>query len=73
MKKMLSLVNALQIITATPLLNVPIPTNVMKCFSQIIEISNLNIIPKKKLVKWMKEHLAIWNSDNSEKDTSLSE
>ncbi|CDW77820.1 UNKNOWN [Stylonychia lemnae] len=46
LKKLWMLIQTLQIIVHLPMLQVPLPANVIFCFSQIIDISNLNVIPK---------------------------
>ncbi len=46
-KKLWMLISTLQIIVHFPMLGISLPSNVLLCFSMIIEVSNLNIIPKK--------------------------
>lgn len=41
-----SLLSTMQIITHMGLINMPIPQHVTLCFSSLIEIANLNMIPK---------------------------
>jgi len=46
MKRMWSLLNTLQIVTHVTLLAVTLPSNVGICLRTIIEISNVQVIPK---------------------------
>jgi hypothetical protein len=57
----------------SPLLNVTMPTNAMVCFSTIIEIANLNIIPKEKIKEWTKTHLGLGNRENTTMMIQMSE
>ncbi|TNV86854.1 hypothetical protein FGO68_gene1872 [Halteria grandinella] len=49
MKKMWQLISVLQILIHYPMLNIPVPGNVVLVMKGIQEISNLNLIPKNKI------------------------
>ncbi|CDW74457.1 UNKNOWN [Stylonychia lemnae] len=59
LKKLWMLIQTLQIIVHLPLLQIPLPSNVIFCFSSIIDISNMNIIPK----KYIKDILGVFMKD----------
>jgi hypothetical protein len=46
MKKLWMMITTLQIMTHLPLLEIYIPPNAVLCFSSIVDISNMNIIPE---------------------------
>jgi hypothetical protein len=46
MKRMWSLLNTLQILTHVTLLAVTVPSNVVICLRKIVEISNVQVVPK---------------------------
>lgn len=46
MKQIFALVNTLQVLNQIPLLAVLIPANVETCLQGLMDVSNLNIIPK---------------------------
>jgi hypothetical protein len=46
MKKLWMMITTLQIMTHLPLLAIYIPPNAVLCFASIVDISNMNIIPK---------------------------
>jgi hypothetical protein len=46
MKKLWMMITTLQIIVNQPLLKVYLPANAILCFKAIVDISNINIIPK---------------------------
>ena len=47
LKRLWMMISTLQIIVHLPLLSIYIPANTVLCFSTIVDISNLNIIPQK--------------------------
>ncbi|CDW88878.1 UNKNOWN [Stylonychia lemnae] len=54
MRQLWKLVNTLQLITYIPMLSVALPQNAMICFNSLIQISNLDLIPKETLSKMFK-------------------
>jgi hypothetical protein len=52
MKHILKMVNAIQIITLNPLLNTTVPSNYLVCLQDIIEISNLKLVPN-EVIQWI--------------------
>ncbi len=46
MKQIFALINTLQVLTQIPLLAILIPANVETCLKGLMDVSNLNIIPK---------------------------
>eukprot|EP00347_Sterkiella_histriomuscorum_P009613 403340537 len=59
LKKLWQLIQTLQIIVHLPLLQVPLPSNVISAFKAIIDVSNLNIIPK----EYIKKILSVFMQD----------
>jgi hypothetical protein len=56
MKQIFALINTLQLLTQIPLLAVLIPANVETCLQGLMDVSNLNIIPKSvinKVLEWV--------------------
>ena len=53
MKRLWSLLNTLQILTHLPMLAFVFPTNLKVCLDIIRQVSNLNIIPKEWVTKFM--------------------
>jgi hypothetical protein len=56
MKQIFALINTLQVVTQIPLLAVLIPANVETCLQGLMDVSNLNIIPKSvinKVLEWL--------------------
>jgi hypothetical protein len=56
MKQIFALINTLQVLTQIPLLAVLIPANVETCLQGLMDVSNLNIIPKSvinKVLEWL--------------------
>eukprot|EP00347_Sterkiella_histriomuscorum_P008911 403343271 len=51
LKKLWMLIQTLQIIVHLPLLQIPLPSNVLLAMKAIIDVSNLNIIPKEYINK----------------------
>eukprot|EP00347_Sterkiella_histriomuscorum_P010505 403376025 len=51
LKKLWLLIQTLQVIVHLPLLQVPLPSNVISAYKNIIDVSNLNIIPKEYIKK----------------------
>jgi hypothetical protein len=62
MKRMWSLLNTLQIVTHVTLLSVALPSNVGICIRTIVEISNVQVIPKAWLDKVLLT-VRSWSSD----------
>jgi hypothetical protein len=56
MKQIFALINTLQVLTQIPLLAILIPANVETCLQGLMDVSNLNIIPKSvinKVLEWV--------------------
>ncbi|CDW90296.1 UNKNOWN [Stylonychia lemnae] len=49
MKKLWMLINTLQILVHIPMLQIPMPANAILCFQALIDISNLQVIPKEQI------------------------
>jgi hypothetical protein len=62
MKRMWSLLNTLQIVTHVTLLGVMLPSNVGICLRTIVEISNVQVVPKAWVDKVL-ETVRSWTSD----------
>ncbi len=56
MKQIFVLINTLQVLTQIPLLAILLPANVETCLQGLMDVSNLNIIPKSvinKVLEWV--------------------
>ncbi|CDW88884.1 UNKNOWN [Stylonychia lemnae] len=62
LKNLWMLLNTLQIMVHIPLLNIPLPSNTIFMFSQVIEISKMNLIPKSYLKQVIQKVLLIIES-----------
>lgn len=51
LKKLWMLITTLQILVHMPLLEIYLPPNALLCFQSIVDISNMNIIPKEYMDK----------------------
>ena len=49
MKRLWMMITTLQLLTHLPLLEIYLPPNAVMCFAAIVDISNMNIIPKEYL------------------------
>ncbi|CDW83854.1 UNKNOWN [Stylonychia lemnae] len=61
LKKLWMLIQTLQIIVHLPLLQIPLPSNTILCFKSIVDISNMNVIPK----EYIKTVVSAFVSDSS--------
>lgn len=60
MKKMWMMITTLQIIVHLPMLKILLPANTIMCFKTIVDISNMNIIPK----AWINAALGVFISNS---------
>lgn len=57
MKFLWNLFLTMQVITHMVLINMPIPTHVETCFKELIEIANLNMIPKQDINNFLDRYI----------------
>lgn len=62
LKRLWTMINTLQIIAHFPMLKINFPSNALLCFKSIIDIANMNIIPK----AYIKAVLATVVTDSSD-------
>jgi hypothetical protein len=64
MKKLWMMITTLQVMVHMPLLSIFIPSNAVMCFSAIVDISNMNILPK----EYMDKILSVFGSEKSDEE-----
>ena len=74
MNHIIKLINALQIVSLNPLLNIQMPSNYLVFLQTIIELSNLKLVPK-EVISWVFTNLLKkqYEDPMEEDDKSLSE
>ena len=51
MKRLWTMINTIQIITHYPMQSISYPSNALLCFKSIVDVANMNIIPKAYIKK----------------------
>ena len=57
MKKLWTMINTIQIITHYPMQSISYPSNALLCFKSIVDVANMNVIPKAYIKKVLSSFL----------------
>jgi hypothetical protein len=65
MKKLWMMISSMQIIVHYPMLKVPIPSNLLKLLTGIVDIVNLGLIPKKYIKEFINKIIKDVEADSA--------